>query len=105
MPRGPPDLILKAGRIFWVPGGGSGGPQGPGKAFQNVGADGPHIFEGFPGAPQTTPHETHKSRPDFKVRSGGPLDMHVMLCESSIIDRPGKLGPIEPPDTNPKQNR
>ncbi len=37
---------------FLVSWGGSGLPRGPGKALKNVGADGPHIFEGFPGAPQ-----------------------------------------------------
>jgi hypothetical protein len=35
-PRGPPDLILRSGLIFWVSWGGSGGPRGPGKAFKNV---------------------------------------------------------------------
>ena len=40
-----PDFL---GLMSW---GGSGGPRGPGKAFKNVGADAPHIFEGFPGSP------------------------------------------------------
>jgi hypothetical protein len=48
---------------FWVSWGGSGGHRGPGKALKNVGADGPHNFEGFPGprGPPDLPHETQKS--------------------------------------------
>ena len=40
---------------FWVSWGGSGGAQGPVKALKNAGAVDPHIFEGFPGPPQTPP--------------------------------------------------
>ncbi len=35
----------------------SGRPRGPGKSFQNVGGEDPHIFEGLPGL---------RGRPDFK---------------------------------------
>jgi hypothetical protein len=93
-PRGPPDLILRSGRIFWVSWGESGGPRGPGKAFKNVGADGPHIFEG-PRGPPDPPRETQKIRPDLKIRSGGPLgvkNMNLLNWESLVPEVPRILG-------------
>ena len=44
----------------------SGRPRGPRRAFQNVGGDAPHIFEGLPGPPGLARPQkrTQETRPD-----------------------------------------
>ncbi len=57
----------QSGRIFGVAFLKSGRPRGPGKAFQNVGGEAPHILEGLPGPGPARPQKRSPEKPDKTV--------------------------------------
>ncbi len=56
----------------------SGRPRWPGKAFKNVGREGPHLFEGLPGPPggrpdlKDAPRKSGQTAFRYPAREGGP---------------------------------
>ncbi len=79
----------------------SGWPRGPGKAFENVGGEGPHIFEGFlgppgPARPQKSTQQNPARLPSGTQKEGPVCRNRARFRESGPQRRmPRAADPIE----------